>query len=209
LQVEILLVVRTDRAPGLLSDKRENRLVVELGIVEAIEKVDCTGSRGCDAEADAARELRVGAGHEPGHLLVTHLDEIERILHPRKRADKAADTVPRITVDPFCAPTFKSLPNEISYGFGHLKLPRCFVNTKDWKLFRVASSSFRWHVTSGLACIERPSAAAPKTLSAHHPLGTWRRTDFLTALAPTIPAAELQGPNLISIDRHRILTTVR
>ena len=54
-QVDLLLVVRAERGARLLADDRDHRLVVELGVVEAVEQMDRAGARGRDADADLAR----------------------------------------------------------------------------------------------------------------------------------------------------------
>ena len=69
-QVDLLLVVAAERRARLLADDRDDRLVVELGVVEAVQQVDRARARGREADADLAGELRVAAGHERGHLLV-------------------------------------------------------------------------------------------------------------------------------------------
>ena len=79
-QVDLLLVVAAERGARLLADDRDHRLVVELGVVEAVEEVDRAGPGGRHADADLAGELGVGAGHERGHLLVARLDEVDPVL---------------------------------------------------------------------------------------------------------------------------------
>ena len=61
LHVELLLEVAAHRHPGLLADDRHDRLVVAVGVVEAVHHVDRTRSGGRDADADLAGELGVGA----------------------------------------------------------------------------------------------------------------------------------------------------
>ena len=75
-EVDLLLVVAAEPGPGLLADDRDDRLVVELGVVEAVEQVDRAGPGGRHADADLAGELGVRARHERGHLLVADLDEL-------------------------------------------------------------------------------------------------------------------------------------
>ncbi len=75
-EVNLLLVVAAEAEPRLLADDRDDRLVVELGVIEAVEEVDRARPGGGEADAGFAGELGVGAGHEGGHLLVADLDEL-------------------------------------------------------------------------------------------------------------------------------------
>jgi hypothetical protein len=59
-QVDLLLIVAPQRRAGLLADDRQHRLVVELGVVEAIEEMDGAGPGGHQADADLTRELGMG-----------------------------------------------------------------------------------------------------------------------------------------------------
>jgi hypothetical protein len=59
----------------LLSDDGDDRLMVELRVVEAVQQMDGSGSRGRHADANFVGELRVRTGHEGGQLLVSDLDE--------------------------------------------------------------------------------------------------------------------------------------
>ena len=54
-QVDLLLVVAAEASAGLLADDRDDRLVVELGVVEAVEQVDRAGAGGRHADAELAR----------------------------------------------------------------------------------------------------------------------------------------------------------
>ena len=78
-QVELLLVVPTERGAGLLPGDREHRLMVEAGVVEAGDQMRGAGTRGRNADPEPAGELGVGAGHERRHLLMPRLDELEPV----------------------------------------------------------------------------------------------------------------------------------
>ena len=58
-QVDLLLVVAADRGARLLADDRDDRLLVELRVVEAVQEVDRARAGGREADADLAGELRV------------------------------------------------------------------------------------------------------------------------------------------------------
>src|SRR5205814_1716812 len=74
--IDLLLIVAAQRRHRLLADDRHDRLVVELGVVEAVQQMDRSGPGRGDADADLAGELRVATRHERGHLLVARLDEL-------------------------------------------------------------------------------------------------------------------------------------
>ena len=113
-EVDLLLVVAAEPGPRLLADDRHHRLVVELGVVEAVEQVDRAGARGGHADADLAGELGVGAGHERGHLLVADLDELGplAVARARERAQDAVDPVAGIAVDAPDAPGGEALEED-------------------------------------------------------------------------------------------------
>jgi hypothetical protein len=94
LEIKILLVMRPDGRAGLLPHERQHRLMVELGIVEAVQEVDRTRTGRRDADADLTRELRFATGHEACHFLMPNLDEVDDSIQPRKSADQSANAVP-------------------------------------------------------------------------------------------------------------------
>ena len=122
-QVDLLLVVAAERRAGLLADDGDHRLMVELGVVEAVQQVDRTRSRRGEADAHLPRELCVGAGHEGRHLLVSDLDELDAILCPGEGAENAVDAVPWIAVDAPDAPLVEAPDEEVGDELSH-RLPR-------------------------------------------------------------------------------------
>src|SRR5205823_3055954 len=114
------LVVAAQRGHCLLADDRDDRLVVELRVVEPVEQVDRPGARGGDADADLARELRVAAGHERSHLLVPDLDEVRVAARAVEGAEEGVDPVTGISVDPVDAPLPQSVEDVVSDEFSHL-----------------------------------------------------------------------------------------
>ena len=70
------------------------------------------GTAGCEADAELARELRMGHGHEGGHLLVPRLDEVDLAI-ALQGADHAVDAVAGIAVDPFHAPRLEAFDEEV------------------------------------------------------------------------------------------------
>ena len=78
-EIHLLLVVAAEAEPGLLADDRDDRLMVELRVVQTVEQVDRARPGGGEADADFTRELGMRAGHERRHLLVADLDELGTI----------------------------------------------------------------------------------------------------------------------------------
>ncbi len=104
LQVDLLLVVAAERRARLLADDRDDRLMVELRVVEAVQKMDRARARGRHADAHLARPLGVTARHERGHLLVPDLDELGLAFRAVERAEERVDAVARVAVDAVDAP---------------------------------------------------------------------------------------------------------
>ncbi len=102
-----------DGRARLLTDEGQHRLVVELGVVEAVQEVNGPRPGSRDAHADLARELGSGTGHEPGHLLMSDLNEVDRALCAGERADEAADAVAWIAEDAAHAPGLQAVPDEV------------------------------------------------------------------------------------------------
>ena len=50
LEIKILLVMRTDRRAGLLTEDGQDRLVIQLGIVKPVKKMDGAGPGGGKAD---------------------------------------------------------------------------------------------------------------------------------------------------------------
>lgn len=108
-----LLVAAAERRAGLLADDREHRLVVELRVVQAVQQVDRTGTGRCEADADLAGELRVGARHERSRLLVTDLHELD-VAAAVESAHDPVDAVSGIAVDAPHAPLRQTLHEEVA-----------------------------------------------------------------------------------------------
>ena len=119
-QVDLLLIVAAERGHRLLADDRDYGLVVELGVVQAVEQVDRARARGGDANPDLAGELRVTAGHERRHLLVADLDELRIAAGTVEGAEEGVDPVAGVAVDPVDAPIGQPLEDVVSDQFGHV-----------------------------------------------------------------------------------------
>jgi hypothetical protein len=113
-EVNLLLVIPAQCRTPLLAHNRHHRLVVELGIVKAIEEVDCTGARGGKTNPEVAGELSMATGHKRGHLLVAHLDELQPALGPPDGAHNAIDTVAGVSINPRNTPLQQPLYEKIT-----------------------------------------------------------------------------------------------
>jgi len=103
-QVDFLLVVAAQRGPLLLADDREHRLMIRLGVVQAVEQMDRAGAGSRHADADVATELCVRGGHESREFYVARPREPHFFAHAVHRAHQAVDAVAGITVDATHAP---------------------------------------------------------------------------------------------------------
>lgn len=77
----------------LLAYDRDHRLMVELGVVQAIQEMDGARTAGREAYTHFAGELGVPAGHERRHLLMPYLNKIELIPRSTQRTHDAVDTI--------------------------------------------------------------------------------------------------------------------
>ncbi len=114
-EIDLLLVAAAERGQRLLADDRDDGLVVELRVVEAVQEMDRARAGGRQADADLAGELRVRTRHEGGHLLVAHLDELHPLLGARERAHDPVDAVARVAVDAPDAPVGEPLDEEVAH----------------------------------------------------------------------------------------------
>ena len=97
-EVQLLLVAAAAHRRFRLPADGEDRHMVEFGVVEAGDQVGGARTASCEADAQLARELCVGHGHEGAHLLVARLDEVDLAI-ALDGADHAVDAVSGIAVD--------------------------------------------------------------------------------------------------------------
>src|SRR5581483_7725078 len=101
------------------------------------------GAGGRHADADLARPLRVAAGHERGHLLVPHLDELGVAVRPVECSDESVDPVAGIAVDAVHAPLAEALEDEVGDHLAHRLLLSRRCLTPGASLVRAQSSTLR------------------------------------------------------------------
>ena len=122
-EVHLLLVRAAQRHAGLLPDDGQHRLVVHLGVVEAVEQVDRPGTGGRETDTQLAGVLGVAARHESGHLFVAHPDEVEPVPRLVERAEQLIDAVAGIAEDPAHPPGRQPFQYEVRDRCRHPSSP--------------------------------------------------------------------------------------
>ena len=122
-QIDFLLVAAAPRHLRDIADDRDNRLVIEARVVEAIEQVDGAGSLGGEADADLAGELGMGAGHQAGVLFMAHLDEDGIIAGAIERTEDPVDAVTGIAVEALHTPRLQPPHQKITHRLRHGSAP--------------------------------------------------------------------------------------
>jgi hypothetical protein len=102
------------RSARLLPHDREHGLVVQLGVVEAIQKVHRTRARRGHAHPDFASELRVRAGHERAHFLVPGAHQFDLIANAIERPHQPVDAVAGVGVHPPHPPLVQSVEQKVA-----------------------------------------------------------------------------------------------
>ena len=119
LEVDLLLVAGAEQLGLLHARDGQDALVVELGVVEAVEQMHAAGPGGRQAHPEPARDLRVAAGHERGGLLVVDQHEADSVLVPSQGLREAVDPVagqPEDRVDP---PVDEAFNEQLGGDLGH------------------------------------------------------------------------------------------
>src|SRR5438477_13034096 len=75
--------------------------------------MDATGSRGRDTHSELARVLRIGACHEGGRFLVSHLDETNLVLPFPERLHDPIDPVTGQTEDDVNSPVVNRVDQDV------------------------------------------------------------------------------------------------
>ena len=94
-ELDVLLRERVQEIVELQPGDGENRLLVQVRVVQPVQQVNAAGPRGGDADAEPARPFRIGAGGESGRLFVADLDKADIVLAAAQRLDNAVDPVAR------------------------------------------------------------------------------------------------------------------
>src|SRR5579883_451948 len=94
-ELHVLLRERLEQVVELETGDRQDRLTVELGVIEPIEEVNAAGSGGGDADAQPTGPFGVGASVERRRFLMPNLNEPDSILVGAQRLNHAVDAVTR------------------------------------------------------------------------------------------------------------------
>ena len=116
-ELDVLLRVGVDEIVELQPSDGENRLAIELGVIEPVEQMDAARSGCCETDAEPTRPLGIGAGVERGGLLVPHLDEADAVLADPQRFDDAVDAVPRHSENDVHAPFDQRFHKHVAGSF--------------------------------------------------------------------------------------------
>ncbi len=119
-QIHFLLVIAAERHPVLLADERHHRLMIHLGVVQAVQQMDRARPGSSQTDTDFSGEFCMGASHEGRQLLMSRLHELDSGFGTAEGADDAVDAVTRITVDSSDAPGFQAFQQEIAHGCRHV-----------------------------------------------------------------------------------------
>ena len=131
-QIDLLLIGAAERRARLLPHDRDDRLMVELGVVEAVQQMDRARPRSRQADPDLARELGVRTRHERRHLLVAHLNQLRIAAGTVERSEDRVDAVAWIAVDAVNVPFTEPLQKKIAHPLSHRALLICGRTCAKW-----------------------------------------------------------------------------
>ena len=125
-QIDVLLGVGADQIVKGVAGDGQDGLVVHLCVVKPVEQMDAAGTGGGQADAELPGVFGVGAGHEGGGLLVSHVNEADLLLALAQRFHDAVDSVAGKSEDDFDAPVHKGIDQDLRGCTGHfpLSIPR-------------------------------------------------------------------------------------
>jgi hypothetical protein len=118
-EIDVLLREGADQIVKVMPGDRENRLPVELRVIQPVQQMQPARSGGGKTDAELAGVLRIRAGHERGRLLVPDLNEPDRVLALPERFHDAVDSVARQPEHDLDAPALQHVDEHIRSGFPH------------------------------------------------------------------------------------------
>jgi hypothetical protein len=119
-EIDFLLVLAAERRARLLSDDRDNRLMIHLRVIEAIQEMDRARAGGRETDADFSGELGMRARHERGHFLVAHLHKLHQVAGAIQRAHDSVNAIAGKSVDAVDAPRGKAFQKKIANLIAHI-----------------------------------------------------------------------------------------
>ena len=78
--------------------------MIELGVVQAVEQMDCAGAGGGQADTYFTCEFGMGTCHECGHFFMPDLDKVEFVRCTVERTHNAVDAIAWKTENAFDTP---------------------------------------------------------------------------------------------------------
>ena len=153
-EVDFLLVIAAECGALLLADDRHDGLMVGLGVVQAIQKMDGAWPERREAHSDFTGELGMGACHEGGQLFVAGLNELDTGAATAEGTHDAVDAVSGIPEDAPHTPGGEARQEEIADGGGHVSLPAVCVSRLPRPLYPTRCAP-AWAVCLRCACVLR------------------------------------------------------
>src|SRR5947209_6411744 len=86
-EIDILLIMSADQIVEGMTRDSEHRLPVALGVVQSVEQMNASGSRGRKTDSEPTSVFGVPTGGERGGFLVPHLNEPD-LIFPRSQRFK-------------------------------------------------------------------------------------------------------------------------
>ena len=103
-EINVLLKTRADHIVEGMAGNREYRLTIALGVIQAIQKVNTSRSRGGNADSQAAGVLGITAGCKRRRLFMTDLDEFQFFRMGPECLKHSIDPISRKTKNDFYTP---------------------------------------------------------------------------------------------------------
>ena len=97
----------------------ENRLPVQLRVIQPVQKMDPSRPGRGQAHAQLACIFRVSACHECSRFLMSDLDETDFVFALPERLHNSVNAVPRQTEDDLDAPVPNRIEQDVGARFGH------------------------------------------------------------------------------------------
>ena len=115
----VLLAEGVEQIVVVAAGDGQDGLLVELGVIEAVEQVEAARAGGGEADAEAARELGVSAGGKCGGLFMAHLNELDAVLALAQGLHDGVDAIAGNAKDDVDAPGDEGVDQGFSTCGGH------------------------------------------------------------------------------------------
>jgi hypothetical protein len=118
-ELDVLLGVGVHKVVILQASDGEHGRAVELGVVEPVQQMNATWTRGGEVNAQSPGELGIAAGHQSRRLLMTYLHEADTVLALSQRLHDAVDAIARQPEDDVDTPFQEAFHHAISSSRSH------------------------------------------------------------------------------------------